>query len=86
MPGWPPAATGLALDELLEIVMRDKAWRDGLARKTYVALLELMTKPAPAKPAEVAPAGALQLAGKVSTAPADPVVDSYRRKLSMSLF
>ena len=34
-----------AMDELLEIVMRDKAWNDELARKTYVAILELMSKP-----------------------------------------
>ena len=38
-----------AMDELLEIVMRDKGWRDGLARKNYVAILELMDKPAKAK-------------------------------------
>ena len=74
-----------AMDELLEIVMRDKAWRDELARKTYVAILELMSKPAP-KPEAAAPKGALELAGKVTTAPSDPVVDKYRRKLSMSLF
>ena len=34
-----------AMDELLEIVMRDKAWKDELARKTYVAILQVMTKP-----------------------------------------
>ena len=28
-----------AMDELLEILMRDKAWSDGRARKTYVAIL-----------------------------------------------
>lgn len=74
-----------AMDELLEIVMRDKAWNHELARKTYVAVLELMSKPAPAK-AEAAPKGTLEVAGKLSTAPADPVVDQYRRKLSMALF
>src|SRR6476646_7541348 len=37
-----------AMDELLEIVMRDKAWKDGLARKNYVAVLEIMGKPAAA--------------------------------------
>ncbi|MEP6505842.1 MAG: tetratricopeptide repeat protein, partial [Betaproteobacteria bacterium] len=36
-----------ALDELLEILMRDKSWHDELARKVYVGILELMTKPAP---------------------------------------
>ena len=75
-----------ALDELLEIVMRDKAWRDQLARKTFVAILELMNKPAPAKAEAAAPKGKLELAGKAALAPADPVVDAYRRKLSMALF
>ena len=27
--------------------MRDKSWSDELARKVYVGILELMTKPAP---------------------------------------
>ena len=75
-----------AMDELLEIVMRDKAWNNELARKTYVAILALMVKPAPIKPEAAAPKGTLEVAGKVSTAPADPVVDQYRRKLSMALF
>jgi putative thioredoxin len=74
-----------AMDELLEIVMRDKEWNAQLARKNYVAILELMTKPAP-KPEAAAPKGTLELAGKINTAPADPVVDAYRRKLSMALF
>ncbi len=75
-----------AMDELLEIVMRDKAWNGELARKTYVAILELMGKAAPAKVEATAPKGTLEVAGKVNTAPADPVVDQYRRKLSMALF
>ncbi len=74
-----------AMDELLEIIMRDKAWNDELARKTYVAILTLMAKPAAAPKAE-APKGTLEVAGKVDTASADPVVDAYRRKLSMALF
>ncbi len=76
-----------AMDELLEIVMRDKAWNDQAARKLYVALLEILTKPLP-KPAPGKEAGAskLQLTGHAVTAPADPVVDAYRRKLSMALF
>jgi putative thioredoxin len=74
-----------AMDELLEIVMRDKGWRDELARKTYVAILELMTKPAP-KPAAAEAKGTLEVAGKASVAPADPLLDQYRRKLSMALF
>jgi len=76
-----------AMDELLEIVMRDKAWNDGLARKNYVAILELMGKPAGAKADAAAPKqGTLEVAGKMATASVDPVVDSYRRKLSMALF
>jgi putative thioredoxin len=75
-----------AMDELLEIIMRDKAWNGELARKTYVAVLDVMAKPAPAKPAAAAPKGALEIAGKVDTTPVDPEVDRYRRKLSMALF
>lgn len=74
-----------AMDELLEIIMRDKTWRDELARKNYVAILELLTKP-PAKAEPAAPKGALEIAGKSAAAPSDPVVDAYRRKLSMALF
>ena len=74
-----------AMDELLEIVMRDKAWNSEAARKTYVAVLEVMSKPA-AKPEAAAPKGTLEIAGKINTTPADPVVDQYRRKLSMALF
>ena len=76
-----------ALDELLEILMRDKAWHDELARKTFVAILELMTKPAPSKAeADAAPKGKLEVAGQAVVAPSDPLVDGYRRKLSMTLF
>lgn len=74
-----------AMDELLEILMRDKAWNEGLARKTYVAILEMMSKPAPKATATQAK-GTLEVTGKAAVAPADPVVDQYRRKLSMTLF
>ena len=74
-----------AMDELLEIVMRDKAWNGELARKTYVAILELMAKPA-AKAEAAAPKGTLEVAGKINIPAADPVLDAYRRKLSMALF
>ncbi len=76
-----------AMDELLEIVMRDKAWNQEAARKTYVAILTLMSKPAP-KPSANEPAkGALELTGKSApTTVTDPLVDQYRRKLSMALF
>ena len=58
-----------ALDELLEILMRDKAWSDDLARKTYIAVLDIME---PAKP-KVAD-------GQIP--PDDPEVARYRRRLS----
>jgi len=76
-----------AMDELLEIVMRDKAWNQEAARKTYVAILTLLTKPVPKAKAGEPAKGALELTGKAAlAASADPVVDQYRRKLSMALF
>lgn len=75
-----------ALDELLEILMRDKSWQDELARKVYVGILELMAKP-PAK-ASAEAAGdkpKLELTGHATTVSADPVVDQYRRRLSMTV-
>ena len=75
-----------AMDELLEIVMRDKGWSDQLARKTYVAILELMTKPEPRRAETTSPKSPLEIAGKVSVTPADPLLDTYRRRLSMALF
>ena len=83
-----------AMDELLEIIMRDKGWNDELARKTYVAILEVMSKPQPKPipPKAAAAAGAaegkpqLEIAGKVAVTANDPVVDKYRRKLSSALF
>ncbi len=74
-----------AMDELLEIIMRDKAWNGEAARKTYVAILELLAKPAP-KPATEAKSGTLEIAGKAAVVHSDPLIDSYRRKLSMALF
>jgi putative thioredoxin len=75
-----------AMDELLEIIMRDKAWNGEAARKAYVAILELLTKPAP-KPAADTPAGGkLEIAGKAAAVQSDPLIDQYRRKLSMALF
>jgi putative thioredoxin len=59
-----------AMDELLEILMRDKAWSDQAARKAYVAVLELMA-PAPQKTTDGQPPAV------------DPTVESYRRRLSM---
>jgi putative thioredoxin len=58
-----------AMDELLEILMRDKSWSDELARKTYIAILELIEPPRP-KVAD----------GQIP--PDDPVVATYRRRLS----
>ena len=75
-----------AMDELLEILMRDKAWNHEAARKAYVAILQIMSKPVVAPKAEAPKQGTLEIAGKSLAAPADPVVDAYRRKLSMVLF
>ncbi len=78
-----------AMDELLEIVMRDKTWNEEIARKTFVAVLELLTPPKP-KAATGQPgksAGGIELVGK-ATAETDPqaeLVSRYRRKLSMAL-
>ena len=74
-----------AMDELLEIIMRDKAWNGEAARKAYVAILELLTKPAP-KPAAEAKSSTLEIAGKAAAVHSDPLIDQYRRKLSMALF
>jgi len=78
-----------AMDDLLEIIMRDKGWNEGLARISYVAILELMTKPVPKAPAGKATAedakSGLQLAGHTVLPASDPLLDQYRRKLSMAL-
>ncbi len=58
-----------AMDELLEILMRDKVWNDELARKTYIAILEII-EPPKVKVAD----------GQIP--PADPTVATYRRRLS----
>ena len=58
-----------AMDELLDILMRDKAWSDELARKTYVAILEII-EPPKVKVAD----------GQIP--PQDPIVATYRRRLS----
>jgi putative thioredoxin len=78
----------LAMDELLEIVMRDKTWNGELARKTYVAALELLRKPAVVATAKevAATESALEVVNLSIDVLADPVVDSYQRRLSMVLF
>jgi putative thioredoxin len=78
-----------AMDELLEIIMRDKTWGQEVPRKTFVAILELLTPPKPkAAPAATGKtAGGIEVLGKV-VAEEDPqaqLVASYRRKLSMAL-
>ncbi len=87
---WAAGQNTQAMDELLEIIMRDKAWQDQAARKTYVAILEVMSKPLPkpsAKPSTPAPGDKpkLELAGKIEITPNDPVIDRYRRRLSSAL-
>ncbi|TFZ02025.1 thioredoxin [Ramlibacter humi] len=58
-----------AMDELLEILMRDKAWNEDAARKAYIAILDLI-EPPKAKVAE----------GQIPAE--DPTVATYRRRLS----
>ena len=58
-----------AMDELLDILMRDKAWSEELARKTYIAILDIIEPPKP-KVAD----------GQIP--PDDPTVATYRRRLS----
>ena len=58
-----------AMDELLEILMRDKSWNEDLARKTFIAILDVIEPPKP-KVAE----------GQIP--PDDPTVATYRRRLS----
>ncbi len=58
-----------AMDELLDILMRDKAWNDEAARKLYVSILELI-EPPKVKVAD----------GQIP--PEDPLVATYRRRLS----
>jgi len=58
-----------AMDELLDILMRDKSWSEDLARKTYIAILDLI-EPPKVKVAD----------GQIP--PDDPVVATYRRRLS----
>ncbi|MDA8600686.1 thioredoxin [Burkholderiaceae bacterium] len=58
-----------AMDELLEILMRDKSWEDERARRLFVAVLDIIT-PEPPKVAEG------------QTPPEDPIVVRYRRRLS----
>jgi putative thioredoxin len=78
-----------AMEELLEIIMRDKTWNHEVARKTYVAILELLTPPKP-KTDDAAvgkTAGGIELTGKAAVQE-DPVLEMisrYRRKLSMAL-
>ena len=58
-----------AMDGLLDILMRDKTWNSDLARKTYVAILDIIDMPKP-KVAD----------GHIP--PEDPTVATYRRRLS----
>ncbi len=81
---WPQA-----MDELLEIIMRDRKWNDDAARKTYVAILELLTPPPPkaGAGADGKSAGGIELTGKAALQqdPQAELLSSYRRKLSMAL-
>lgn len=58
-----------AMDELLEILMRDKTWNDELARKTYIAILDIIEPPK-------------MVVADGHIPPVDPTVATYRRRLS----
>ncbi|MCK9516682.1 MAG: thioredoxin [Ottowia sp.] len=77
-----------AMDELLEIIMRDKSWNDEAARKTYVAILDLLTPPrTPAAQTAAKKEGGIELTGKAAMQedPQAELLSRYRRKLSMAL-
>ena len=78
-----------SMDELLEIIMRDKEWNGQAARKLFVGILELITPARPKKQdaATGKTAGGIELLGKNVAAQDEmtAMVNSYRRKLSMAL-
>ena len=79
-----------ALDELLEIIMRDKKWGGEAPRKTFIAILELLTPPKPKTSGPEASgktAGGIELAGHATVEQDEQaaLVSAYRRKLSMML-
>jgi len=78
-----------AMDELLEIIMRDRKWDGEAPRKTLVAILELLTPPKPKAGPEMAgkTAGGIEIAGKATVEQDEQakLVSTYRRKLSMML-
>lgn len=78
-----------SMEELLEIIMRDKTWNNQAARRLYVGILELLTPPKP-KNTDAIPgktAGGIELMGKanVQEDANTQLLNSYRRKLSMAL-
>jgi putative thioredoxin len=78
-----------AMEELLEIILRDKTWGDEIARKLYVAILELMTPP-PSKEAQAksdTSAGGIALTTHVNlhNDPRLELISKYRRRLSSAL-
>jgi len=78
-----------SMDELLEIIMRDKDWNGQAARKLYVAILELMTPPKPKAEAAASgkSAGGIELTGKAGKQEDEltQLLNGYRRRLSMAL-
>lgn len=78
-----------AMDELLEIIMRDKKWADEAPRKAMVAILALLTPPPPKNvpPIPGKTAAGIEVLGKaaVQEDPQAALVSTYRRRLSMML-
>ncbi|MEO7760777.1 MAG: thioredoxin [Casimicrobiaceae bacterium] len=85
---WIRGESAAAMDALLEVIRRDRGWKDGLARRTYIAIIELLTsrtKPVAAAP-QAAPSGKLITNAAAPATTQDPLIGEYRRKLSMALY
>ena len=76
-----------ALDQLLEILMREKQWRDGLARRNFLAALQLL-RLAEQQASSTAETSDTQSGFVTQTSrPArQSIADTYHRRLSMTLF
>lgn len=79
-----------AMDELLEILVRDKGWSDGRARKLYVSILEVLNTVFQRNPNATRNSGiketSFDLGDRRHDENSDSPVDIYRRKLSMAIF
>ncbi|MDI9336600.1 MAG: thioredoxin [Gammaproteobacteria bacterium] len=77
-----------AMDELLEIIMRDKKWENDSARKMYISILEILTSMLPKTNPQTnqnKSVIAVDHAKLVANDPQAELISKYRRKLSMVL-